>query len=140
MCNLQSNLKLNERERAETEDRRERRANERAEERRGEGGQESARGRVLGIYTLAKYQDLSLSLSLKISSRTACTEGGGGAKGETAQCARGSRDIVALPPCRCIPSQTALEATEILEAPLCFWLLERVKIPSCKTLSERKGR
>lgn len=28
------------------------------------------------------------------------------------------------------------EATEILEAPLCFWLLERVKIPACKTLSE----
>lgn len=38
-----------------------------------------------------------------------------------------------------IPSQTPSEATEILDAPLCFWLLERVKIPTCKTLSEREG-
>lgn len=39
----------------------------------------------------------------------------------------------------CTPSQTPSEAAEILEASLCFWLLERVKIPLCKALSEREG-
>lgn len=35
--------------------------------------------------------------------------------------------------------ETPSEATEILEASLCFWLLERVKIPPRKTLSECEG-
>lgn len=39
----------------------------------------------------------------------------------------------------CVPSQTSSEAPEILDAPLCFWLLERVKIPACKMLSECEG-
>lgn len=66
---------------------------------------------------------------------------------ETAQCARGSRDIVTpflLP--FCIPpppppptAPYPSEATEILETPLCFWLLERAKIPARKLHSGHGG-
>jgi len=150
MCNLQSNLKLNERERGETEERRARERETREREsrevtgggREGEHEEQSPRH----LYSvLAKYhQDLSLSLSFS-ESVLVCTECGGrdgevrGRK-ERQHNAREDRETSpSLPPCHCIPSQTAPEATEILEAPLCFWLLERVKIPPCKTLSEREG-
>lgn len=92
-------------------------------------------------------QDLS-----KISSRTVCRSvesGTGRGRKERQHNAREDRETLStlsraplstlFLPLPLLLSQTPSEATEILEASLCFWLLERVKIPPRKTLSECEG-
>lgn len=89
-------------------------------------------------------QDLS-----RISSRTVCRSvesGTGRGRKERQHNAREDRETLSAssraPPPPLPKSPLAgepSEATEILEASLCFWLLERVKIPPRKTLSECKG-
>lgn len=143
MCNLQSNLKLNERESERDELGRKR---EKCKWRKRHGIRENARiesPRHLYSLLTKSLQDLS-----KISSRTVYRSveragerkrrgsGGEGGRKERQHNAREDRETLSPPFLSLGLSQTPSEATEILEAPLCFWLPERVKIPPCKTLSE----
>lgn len=134
MCNLQSNLKLNKRERKK--------------ERNADEGRNAAHKRMHGespqhLYSwnpsrISPRSLLALSAEVwgkkEIERERECGAAEEGRRDSTmrTRIARHCR-----PPC--IPSQTPSEATEILDAPLCFWLLKRVKIPACKTLSEREG-
>lgn len=112
-----------------------------AANRRMRGDRESS---VRPLYSLLteSLQDLS-----KISSRTVCRSARGSREKRKERQHNAREDRETLSPSPLIPLPSSLlpsipfadassKATEILEAPLCFWLLERVKIPAYKTLSE----
>lgn len=104
------------------------------------GDRESSARPLYSLLT-ESLQDLS-----KISSRTVCRSARGSRRKRKERQHNAREDRETLSPSPLVPHPTpspwhtlrrrVFRSHRNLGGPLCFWLLERVKIPACKTLSE----